>query len=134
MESTSMNLKILLPYKIFNEIDKVEQIIAETTEGSFGFLPHRLDCVAALVPGILAYKTAKSNIQYVAIDQGILIKFGSQVFVSVRNAVGGKDLGKLQESIENEFKNLDDKEKQMRSVMTKLESSFIQTLKKFRKE
>lgn len=129
-----MNLKILLPYKIFNEIDKVEQIIAETTEGSFGFLPHRLDCVAALVPGILAYKTAKSNIQYVAIDQGILIKFGSQVFVSVRNAVGGKDLGKLQESIENEFKNLDDKEKQMRSVMTKLESSFIQTLKKFRKE
>ena len=48
-----MNLKILLPFQIFAEKTNVSRIVAETREGSFGILPHRLDCVAALVPGIL---------------------------------------------------------------------------------
>jgi F-type H+-transporting ATPase subunit epsilon len=52
-----MNLKILLPFEIFAEKADVLRIVAETLEGSFGILPHRLDCVAALAPGILTYET-----------------------------------------------------------------------------
>ena len=57
MNSTLMNLKILLPFQIFAEKKGVSRIVAETREGSFGLLPHRLDCVAALEPGILIYET-----------------------------------------------------------------------------
>ena len=46
-----MNLKVLLPFQIFAEKTGVSRIVAETREGSFGLLPHRLDCVAALAPG-----------------------------------------------------------------------------------
>jgi len=45
-----MNLKVLLPFQIFAEKTGVSRIVAETREGSFGLLPHRRDCVAALTP------------------------------------------------------------------------------------
>ena len=133
MESTLMDLKILLPFRIFLDIQNVNRIIMETNNGSYGLLPNRLDCVAALVPGILTYETEAKGIRYLAVDEGVLIKANKQVMVSVRNAIDGADLGKLQEMIEKEFMNLDEKEKNVRSVMSKLESGFIQTFEKFRK-
>jgi F-type H+-transporting ATPase subunit epsilon len=129
-----MDLKILLPFRIFAEIKNVSSIVAETSEGFFGLLPQRLDCVAALVPGIFTYETETKSIHYLAVDEGVLVKTGTQVLVSVRNAIGGADLGKLRESVENEFMKLDDNEKNVRSVMAKMESGFIYRLEKFRKE
>ena len=128
-----MDLKILLPFRIFAEIKNVSSIVAETSEGFFGLLPQRLDCVAALVPGIFTYETETKSIHYLAVDEGVLVKAGTQVLVSVRNAAGGADLGKLRESVENEFMKLDDSEKNVRSVMAKMESGFIYRLEKFRK-
>ena len=49
MQSTLMNLKVLLPFRIFAEETGVLRIVAETREGSFGLLPHRLDCVLSLI-------------------------------------------------------------------------------------
>ena len=49
-----MNLKVLLPFRIFTAKTEVTRIVAETRVGSFGLLPHRLDCIAPLGPGILA--------------------------------------------------------------------------------
>jgi F-type H+-transporting ATPase subunit epsilon len=128
-----MDLKILLPYQIFAEIKNVSSIVAETSEGSFGLLPQRLDCVAALVPSIFMYETDSKTAHYIAVDEGILVKAGSQVMVSVRNAFSGTDLGKLHESVEKEFKKLDDSEREVRSTMAKIESGFLYNLEKFRK-
>ena len=129
-----MNLKILLPFKVFADVQNVQQVVAETGNGQFGFLPQRLDCVAALVPGILSYETAQDGTKYIAIDKGILVKAGENITVSVRNAIGGSDLGKLHESVEKEFKELDENEKNVRSVMAKMESSFMQRLQKFQQQ
>lgn len=129
-----MDLKILLPYRVFDEIKNVNSIVAETSEGSFGLLPQRLDCVAAIVPGILAYETESKNTHYIAVDEGILVKAGSQVLLSVRNAFGGTDLGKLRESVENEYKRLDETEREIRSTMAKIESGILYTMNKFQKE
>ena len=134
MGSSVMNLKILLPFNVFSERKNVKRIVAETNIGSFGLLPQRLDCVAALVPGILEYETEEQGIVYIAVDEGILAKVGADVLVSVRNATGDADLGKLRESVEKEFINLDERERNVRQVMAKLESSFIQSMKKLRKE
>ena len=129
-----MDLRIFLPSKIFAEIKNVSSIVAETSEGSFGLLPQRLDCVAALVPSIFTYETESKSVHYLAIDEGVLIKAGTEVLVSVRNAFEGSDLGKLHESVEKEFKNLDENEKNVRLVMEKMESGLIYNLEKFRKE
>jgi len=126
-----MSLKILLPYGIFAERTGVARIIAETREGSFGLLPHRLDCVAELAPGILIYENEAEGEVYVAVDEGVLIKSGSEVHVSVRNAIGGTDLGQLREAVEREFLNLNEREQSVRAVMAKMESDFIRRLAEF---
>src|SRR5271170_7793742 len=84
MQPELMNLKILLPFQIFAEKTGVSRIVAETREGSFGLLPHRLDCVSALTPGILTYQTESDGEVFVAVDQGVLVKSGADVLVSVR--------------------------------------------------
>ena len=103
MPPTLMNLKVLLPFQIFAEKTGVSRIVAETREGSFGLLPHRLDCVAALAPGILIYETEAEGEVYVAVDEGVLVKTGPDVLVSVRRAIGGTDLGQLRDAVEREF-------------------------------
>ena len=128
MQPTLMNLKVLLPFRIFAEKTGVSRIVAETREGSFGLLPHRLDCVASLAPGILIYENESEGEVYVAVDEGVLVKTGLDVFVSVRNAIGGTDLGQLREAVDREFLSLNEREQNVRSVMAKMESSFISRL------
>jgi len=134
MQPARMNLKILLPFKIFAEKTGVSRIVAETREGSFGLLPHRLDCVAALAPGILVFETEAEGEVCIAVDEGILVKTGTDVLVSVRNAMGGGDLGQLREMVEQEFLNLDEQEKSVRSVLAKLESGFVRRFAAFHHE
>jgi F-type H+-transporting ATPase subunit epsilon len=134
MQPARMNLKVLLPYKVFAEKTGVSRIVARSSEGSFGLLPHRLDCVAALVPGILVFETEAEGEVYMAVDEGVLVKSGQDVLVSVRNAIGGTDLSKLHEAVGQEFLNLNDQEKKVRSVLAKLESGFIRRFAEFHHE
>jgi len=129
-----MNLKILLPFKIFAEKTGVLRIVAETRAGSIGLLPHRLDCVATLAPGILVFETEAEGEVCLAVDEGVLVKSGADVLVSVRNAIGGMDLGKLHEAVKQEFLNLDEQEKSVRSILAKLESGFIRRFAEFHRE
>jgi F-type H+-transporting ATPase subunit epsilon len=131
MQPTHMNLKVLLPFQVFTDQHGVSRIVAETSAGSFGLLPHRLDCVAALVPGILTYESEKKGEVYLAVDEGVLIKTGLDVLVSVRNAIGGTDLSQLRDVVEQEFLTLDEHEQSVRSAMAKMESSFIRRVAEF---
>ena len=129
-----MNLKILLPFQIFAEKSSVSRIVAETCEGSFGLLPHRLDCVAALAPGILTYETDSDGEVFVAVDEGVLIKTGPDVLVSVRRALGGASLGQLRAGVEREFLTLDKNEQSVRSVVAKMEAGFLRRFASLRHE
>jgi len=112
----------------------VKRIVAQTLQGSFGLLPHRLDCTAALAPGILIYETEAEGEVCLAVDQGLLVKSGMDVLVSVRNAIGGTDLDKLHEAVKQEFLRVDQQEKSVRSVLAKVESEFIHRLLEFQHE
>ena len=134
MPPALMNLKVLLPFQVFAEKTGVSRIVAETHEGSFGLLPHRLDCVAALSPGILTYETESDGEVFVAVDEGVLVKTGVDVLVSVRRALGGTDLGELRDSVKQEFLTLDEHEQSVRTVMAKLESGFLRRFATFQHE
>ncbi len=123
-----MNLKILLPFQVFAEKSGVVRIVAETKKGSFGLLPHRLDCVAALVPGILIFEVDAESETCVAIDEGVLVKSGQDVLISVRNAIGGTDIHQLREKVEQEFLTLDEEEQSVRATMAKLETNIVSGL------
>ena len=103
----------------------MKRIVAQTLGGAVGFLPHRLDGTTALTPGLLIYETQAEGEVYLAVDQGVLVKAGAEVLVSVRNAIGGTDLGKLHEAVKREFLEVDAQEKTVRSALAKMESGFI---------
>jgi F-type H+-transporting ATPase subunit epsilon len=128
-----MNLKVLLPFRILLDLKGVSRIVAETREGSFGLLPHRLDCVAALVPGILAY-TLGDGTAYLAVDQGVLVKSGGEVMVSVRQAIKGTTLSELHETVKREYLSLDRQEHDTRTAIARMESALLGRFAEFRHE
>lgn len=133
MPPMPMNLKVLLPFQVFVVKSGVTRIVAETRAGSFGLLPRRLDCIASLTPGILTFATAAEGEVYLAIDEGVLVKTGREVLVSVRNAIGGRDLGQLRRAVE-EFLHLTEREQSVRAVLAKMESGFIRRFAEFQHE
>ena len=121
----SMRLRVLLPFEIFADESDVASIVVETAQGAYGLLPRRLDCVAALVPGILSYESAAQGEVFVAVDEGVLVKTGTAVVVSVRRALRGTDLARLRDTVEQEFLTLDAQEEEMRTAMARLETGFL---------
>ena len=119
-----MNLKVLIPEQIL--LDKeIRKITAEGRNGSFCILPRHVDFLSALDPGLLSYETSDGAEEFMALDEGILVKRGSEVLVSSRRAVLGPDLEKLKETVEKQFKIRDEYEQKAAMAMTKLEISFM---------
>ena len=127
-----MHLKVLLPFAVFVDADDVTRIVVETRDGALGLLPRRLDCAAALAPGILSYTSASKGELCIAVDQGVMIKTGAEVLVSVRRAFAGTDLGQLRAAIEQQFLALDAEERKVRSVMAGLEAGFVQQMARYK--
>jgi F-type H+-transporting ATPase subunit epsilon len=128
MAEASMHLQILLPFEIFADKTGIKNIVVDTVSGSFGLLPQRLDCVAALEAGILSYTTVDDEVIYIAIDAGILVKVGSNVSVSVRQAKGDLELNQLYKSVKEDFWNKDEHEREIRASLAKLESGFVRRM------
>jgi F-type H+-transporting ATPase subunit epsilon len=120
-----MRLNVLVPSSIFTQQTNVVRIIAESHDGSFGILPHRLDFVASIVPGILTYQTAIHGEVFIAVDEGMIVKIEDQVWVTVRRAFGGVSLDALKDLVKSEFLSLDKQESELQLVLNKLESGFI---------
>lgn len=123
-----MNLSILVPSQVFLAKKDVTHLVVETSQGAWGFLPHRRDCLAALVPGVLTFKTQSEGVVYVAVDIGVLVKTGADVHISVRRALVGTDLAHLRETVAREYAVLDQTEREVRNVNEKLENGFLRRM------
>ncbi len=120
-----MRLTVLLPTEVLVD-EEVVKVIAEAENGSFCLLPRHIDFVAALVPGLLSYVKAGDGMEeFLAVDEGILVKCGREVEVSTPRALRGPELGTLKATVEKSFKVLNDQEKRTRSAMANLEANFI---------
>ncbi len=117
-----MQIKIYLPNEVLMD-QPVMKITAEAVHGTFCLLPHHIDCLAVLVPGIVSLVTAQGDEFFVAVDEGILVKCGSDVRVSTRNAVKGTELSSLKQQVEQQFRRVDEQERLTRSALAQLEAS-----------
>ncbi len=125
-----MYLKILLPTEIFYQ-SEVTKIMAEGEQGFFTLLPRHIDFVSGLVPGILYIYPELNEEKYIAIDQGILVKCGSEVLISSRHAIKGTNLETLEKIVKEQFKMLDEQEKKARSASARLEAGIIRKFIEF---
>ena len=127
--STEMTLKILLPTSKFLE-EKVEKVKGEGFEGEFCLKPRHIDYATVLTPGIFSYVSTSGKENYIALDQGILVKQGFKVIMVTRRAIAG-ELGQLNEEVENMLAERDELEKQNRSAVAMLEIGFIKRFLEF---
>jgi len=125
-----MTLKILLPERVVLH-ETVDKVVAEGANGSFGLLPRHIDFVSPLVPGILTY-TQDEEEAVVAVDEGVLVKCGDEVLVSVRDAVIGPDLESLEETVRTQFEERREEEKTLHSALAKLEAEVVRRFTELR--
>jgi F-type H+-transporting ATPase subunit epsilon len=123
-----MRLKVVLPNRVLID-QEVTKVIAEAEDGSFCLLPKHIDFVAALVPGILSfYSPEEEREEFLAVDEGVLVKCSSAVTVSTRRAIRSKDLGMLKRAVKREFKALDERERKTRTILAKLEADLARSI------
>lgn len=122
---THMSLRVSLPHRELATHADVVRIVAETATGSYGLLPHRLDVVMVLVPGVLTIETASLGELYVAVDEGTLVKVGADVLISVRRAREGTELDTLRDAVRDEYLAERTEAHDIRAVMSKLETGFL---------
>jgi F-type H+-transporting ATPase subunit epsilon len=124
-----MELIVLLPATVFGKYINVTSIVFETPTGAYGLLPNRLDCVGILESGLLTYTVSNTPTRYIAVDEGVLVKVGNQVRVSVRDAHADNNLEQLTAHVSQQLQAHQDQEREMRTALTRLESGFMQGIK-----
>ncbi|MEC4804300.1 MAG: F0F1 ATP synthase subunit epsilon [Jaaginema sp. PMC 1079.18] len=97
-----MNLKILLPTEVLLDLE-VTKITAKANNETFCLSSNHTDFAIALVPSILSFEADCHSPMFVAINEGLLFKSGSEVLVATIQAVWGGDLKQLQQAVESKF-------------------------------
>lgn len=128
-----MKLKVLLPAEVFLT-QEVTKVVAEAENGLFCLMPQHVDFTAALVPGVFSYTTGDGAEHYLAIDMGTLVKKGSEILVSTRNAFQSAELGHLKEVIIRQFEEIDEREKKARAAAARLELDMLRRFMELRHE
>lgn len=119
-----MQLKVLVPTALVVD-EAVRKVVAEAENGSFCLLPRHVDWVTALVPGLLSFTRIDGVEEFLAIDEGVLVKQGPIVRVSVINAVRGGALDELHRLVTDQFQRRDERERRARSALARLEADFV---------
>jgi F-type H+-transporting ATPase subunit epsilon len=68
------------------------------------------------------------------VDEGVLVKTGSEVLVSVRRALHGADLGQLRTAVVQDFLTQNAQEQDLRAVLARLEAGFMHRFAGFEHE
>lgn len=122
-----MQLKVLTPTSVVVD-EPAQKLVAVAENGSFGMLPDHIDFLSSLVPGLFAFTAESGEEVFLAVDEGLLVKRGSDVLVSVRRALRGGELESLRETVDAEFRKLNERQRVARSAVAKLESDFMRRL------
>ncbi|MDX1619133.1 MAG: F0F1 ATP synthase subunit epsilon, partial [Balneolaceae bacterium] len=126
MAWNKMFLKIMVPEKIVLR-ESVHKVIAEARNGFFCLEPRHIDFTAALRPGILYYYIGEEE-HVIAVDEGILVKCGEEVLVSVVEAVEGTGpdpLSGLERQVREKFRSKEAAETNVRIALKNLEADLL---------
>ena len=119
-----MRLEVFTPTALLVDV-AVVKVVAEGPEGYFAVLPRHIDLAAALTPGLFAFVTASGDERFLGVDEGVLVKRGSELRVSVLDAFESGDLASLRTQVARRFLSLDEHERAARTALARLEAGAI---------
>ena len=122
--AADMRVTMRLPTRILFD-GRAVRLTGVAPDGAFGILPNHVDFVTALVPSVLTLRLADGTEEIFGLDEGLLVKKGQDVSLSVLRGVRGDDLGSLKETVAARFVQMDEDEREARSAMSRLEANMV---------
>lgn len=119
-----MDLKIMEPAGVVME-QKSAKLRVESLSGQFVLLPRHVDTVAPLSAGIVEVVDQSGTESFVAVNGGLLVKTGSQVFISTPQAIRSEELSELRSAVDQVFHKTDEREKKTRTAMARIEAGLV---------
>ncbi|MBN2755172.1 MAG: F0F1 ATP synthase subunit epsilon [Candidatus Goldbacteria bacterium] len=122
-----MKLKIVSLTETF-QAENIEAVNIPGEKGCYSILPHHIDYAALVCPGVLTFRDAAGGRTDMAVDEGLLIKKGNDVYLSCRNAIKGMpetEINALKTVVHDRFEVIDETEKKTREMLSRMESSFV---------
>ena len=126
-----MKLRVLVPQKILLE-QEANKITADSLHGVFTVLEHHIDCTCLLPPGVIIIKNLDTE-TFVANDEGVFLKKGNTVDISIRRGIICDSLENIDELVEREFLERSETQKKLRTALTRLEINFTKQLMEMNK-
>ena len=119
-----MSLTLRLPIQVLFD-GEIAKLVARDEAGSFGILPNHVDFATALVPSVVTATETGGAERFFGVDEGVLVKRGARVEISVRRAVAGADLDRLRATVRERFVEMDEQERQARASLSRLEADLV---------
>jgi len=119
-----VNLKVVTPTQVVVDA-RVRQVTAQAQDGSRTYLPRHIDFVTAVLPSVMSWVPMEGEEQFAAVDEGILVKVGDELLVSTTYAMHGPELGRLRQTVQEQFVQRGEREKSARTALAKLEASIV---------
>ncbi|HXI19726.1 MAG TPA: F0F1 ATP synthase subunit epsilon [Gemmatimonadales bacterium] len=126
-----MRLRAVTPTEVVVETE-VRKVVASGTAGSFCVLPRHRDLVALLAPGLLAFESPEGHETFMALDEGVLLKAGPEVWVSSWKAFVAGDLGQVREAVQRQLVDRSEREHRARQALARLEAELVRRLGELR--
>jgi F-type H+-transporting ATPase subunit epsilon len=105
--------------------EEVSKVSLEGSHGAFTMLPRHVDFVSDVLPCIMIYVPVEGEEQFLALEEGVVVKRGNEVMISVRGALRGEELGRLTERLAEEAEEMVEREKEARGALARLESHLV---------
>ena len=122
-----MRLEIFVPSRthVFYDVDLVD---VETEDGRLALLPRHIDCVAALVAGLVRYRDGDREEHYLGTDGGTLVKIGDRVLISTPRAVVGRRLGSIHGELEERRREREERAREAQKALARLEVQLARSI------
>ena len=128
-----MELKVVTPIEVILSCP-IQKITIEGIDGFRSLLPKHIDFITALKPGIMTYVTTDNATKYLACNQGLFVKCGTQVSISTPWAVISDDLEHLKHHIKQNMAEMEQERKEVGVSMARLEIGLTKGLIQLRRE
>lgn len=111
---------------------EIRKVSLEFLNGYYTFLPKHIDFASVLKTSIVSYCNLEGATKYIACHQGIAVKKGQNVTLSVRQAVLGNTPDELKYTILHDFKKTDEQRKELNTAMARLEIGMLRGFKQLK--
>jgi F-type H+-transporting ATPase subunit epsilon len=123
-----LNLRIYTPQKLFLE-ETITRLKVQEKDCNYTIFPRHIDYLSCFNRSTIVFRKLSGEEGYVWLNQGVLVKCGREVQISVFSAIdGGSSAANLKVAMDKNmknFKNLIDSTKKFKLTLKNIENKVI---------